>query len=194
MNKENDKKVFDNRRTIEPFDINIHGRISTGLPCCENHEWKVFSKIHNDGFLTNSLSRKSTGNQVMLDLFYAGYHKILTELTDHGCRLRKVHMSGLGIGTMIPVIFSYKNVETLNVVEISQSLIDLIGPFYESYISDGKLKIICADARRWLPEDEHYDLAFHDIWTSNKNKERIEIMRAYQDYAKKQVCWTRTWL
>ncbi len=187
------KKVFDNTSTVESFDMNVHRRISTGLPSCENHEWEVYSKPHYDGFMQNTLSCKAfPGSVIMTDGHYNGYRKFLTELTECGNDLNNVHMSGLGLGTMIPVILSYKNIKMLNVVEISKSLIDLIGPFYKQYTSDGRLKITCADARKYDMGEAHYDLAFHDIWTANDNKERIDILKKYQNNSTKQACWTRT--
>ena len=186
------KKVFDNKKIIEPFSLSIHNRVSTGLPKCENEKWRVFRGLHEDGSHINILRNKSIKNiVVMLDTHLRGYEKFLSGLTEFGKSASTVHMSGLGLGTMIPVILSYPNIKELNVVELSNSLIDLIGPFYESYISEGRLQIHCADAMEWRPEGNHYDIAFHDIWTSHCKKGNVKILKKYIDFSNRQYCWYR---
>jgi hypothetical protein len=184
-------KVFDNQNVKEKFDINIHKRIVTGIHECENDDWRVIVAHNNDGYLNNSLNYiDQEGSVFMLDRHYHGYTRFLTLLTNLGDSLQKVYMSGLGLGTMIPVILSYSNVKILNVVENNASLIDLIQPFYNKYIESGRLSISCADARS--PGDDHgyyYDLAFHDIWTSDNKDERVHMLNTYMDRSKVQVCW-----
>ena len=194
MKKHTSTTVFDNFNVTCKFDINVHKRISTGLPECENDNWKVFLRPHRFGYPCNTLvDKRVEGSLRMLDYYYWGYEKFLAYLTKFGDSISKVHMSGLGIGMMIPVILSYGNIEKLNVVEISDSLIDLIGPFYDPYISDGRLEIHCFDAREWDPNENHYDVAFHDIWSAVKKEESINILKRYMSFCDKQFCWSGSW-
>ena len=188
------KKAFDNNNISGVFDINIHSRISTGLPECENEDWKVLREFAEDGHPCNILHyKRNKGSRIMVDHYHWGYDRFLIYLTKFGNSISKIHMSGLGIGMLIPVILSHRNIEKLNVVEVSCSLIDLIEPFYESYTSSGRLKIQCFDAMKWDPDEgEHYDVAFHDIWYELNKEESISMLKRYIGFCDKQFCWCGT--
>lgn len=74
----------------------------------------------------------------------------------------RVLLNGLGMGMLLEAILSKPDVEYVRVIEVSQDLIDLVGPHFAN---DKRVEIICADAMEYTPEKgEHFDYAWHDIW------------------------------
>jgi len=76
-----------------------------------------------------------------------------------------VLINGLGMGWVVEVLFKMPQVTSITVIEISQDLIDLVGPHYKAKDKKGKLNIICADALEWKPpRGQRYGAVWHDIW------------------------------
>ena len=70
---------------------------------------------------------------------------------------------GLGLGCAVELLF-YEGMEKVTVVELSQDVIDLVGPHLKSRHGD-KLEIVCADALTWKPpKGMRYSIVWHDIW------------------------------
>jgi hypothetical protein len=78
----------------------------------------------------------------------------------HGGR---VLVNGLGLGMIVKAALTLPNVEHIDVVEIDEDVINLVGPTYD----DPRVTIHHADAyeqmKRW-PRGSKWSVAWHDIW------------------------------
>ena len=104
-----------------------------------------------------------------------------------------VIINGLGLGMILEAILSKEDVTRVRVIEISQSLIDLIGPYF---LEDDRLEIICADALEYKPaKGEKFDFAWHDIWDEISADNLPEMATLGRRYSKRicadQAMWSR---
>ena len=75
-----------------------------------------------------------------------------------------VLLNGLGLGVVLGAILGKEEVNHVTVVEISQDVVDLVGPYYLEN-ANGKLTIVVADALKWRPKlGTKFDVVWHDIW------------------------------
>lgn len=77
-----------------------------------------------------------------------------------------VLITGLGLGVIVSALLAKPDVRTITVVEIDKDVIALTGPYYAD---EPRVTIINADALKAaeMLEDEgqHFDYAWHDIWS-----------------------------
>jgi len=101
----------------------------------------------------------------------------------------RVLINGLGLGVALKAVLAKPEVEHIDVVEISQDLIDLVGPHYAC----DRLTIWCADACeiRW-PRAARWDVAWHDIWDSISPYNRPEMVRLRRKY-RRLARWQGVW-
>lgn len=103
---------------------------------------------------------------------------------------QRVLVTGLGIGMITKWLLSKPYIESVVVVELDQSLIDLMSPL----LADPKLMIVQGDALSWTPPDGvTFDVAWHDIWPtiSSDNVAEMDSMKdRYAPYVTGyQLCW-----
>lgn len=106
------------------------------------------------------------------------------ELTDHGPIIERaasardqirILVHGLGLGCVVKGLLALPHVATIDVVEIDEELIRLVGPYHVGRrirrcrdpvrSRDGRLRIHHADAftKAW-PSNARWDLVWHDVW------------------------------
>lgn len=72
----------------------------------------------------------------------------------------RVLIFGLGLGMILGPILAKEDVESVLVVELSQDVIDLVGPAWAHH----KLIIAQGDARRYWAEPGTFNVIYFDIW------------------------------
>lgn len=103
-----------------------------------------------------------------------------------------VLVNGLGVGWIIEVLLQIPQVTSITIVEISQDLIDLVGPHYQSKCN-GKLNIICADALIWKPpKGKRYNAVWHDIWNNICADNLDEMKKLHRKYGRRSD-WQGSW-
>jgi hypothetical protein len=105
----------------------------------------------------------------------------------------RVLINGLGLGMLLEGVLSKKEVTHVRVVEISQDLIDLVGPHFAS---DPRVEIICADAAEYkAPKGERFNYVWHDIWDyicSDNLSEMTRLARRYARRSDYQGFWAKS--
>jgi len=79
-------------------------------------------------------------------------------------KARRVLINGLGLGMVLKAALSFDHVERVDVVEVSDEVIKLVGPHYEQ---DQRVHIIKGDAYEatgWWPTGTRWDVGWSDIW------------------------------
>jgi spermidine synthase len=115
------------------------------------------------------------------------------EMRDHGMAVRNAYgsclINGLGLGMVLKNILLRPDVTDVTVVEISQELIDLVGPHY----ADPRLTIVCSSAFDYKPpKGKRYDMVWHDIWDdlcTDNLKEMTVLHRKYGRLCEWQGSW-----
>lgn len=102
----------------------------------------------------------------------------------------RVLINGLGLGVALKAALAKPEVEHIDVVEISQDLIDLVGPHYAC----DRLTIWCADAHgiTWV-KGTTWDVAWHDIWDDISLGNLTGMIRLHRKYRKPTTKWQRSW-
>lgn len=128
------------------------------------------------------------GNYVKLYTKNAdGWHMMMSdtpdELNDHLHILQNVRgrvlVNGLGLGCILNCLIHHEDVFRIDVVEIDQDVIDLVGPFYIRQAEKTpatKINIYHGDAStfKW-PRGRRWNYIWHDIWpTINPDNLRIK--------------------
>lgn len=122
------------------------------------------------------------------------------EYRDHMWFIHQAHgrvlIHGLGLGCSLKAILQKPNVEHVDVVEISQQVLDVIGPYFES---DPRVNLICDDAltREW-PKGMTWDVVWHDIWdvksVDDLGTTRAKLNRRFARRAGWQGGWAQEFL
>lgn len=120
------------------------------------------------------------------------------EMRDHShavyCANGKCLVAGLGIGMVLQAICKKKEVKSVDVVEISQDVIDLVSPHY-SAMFPGKINFICSSIFDFkMNKGESYDWAWFDIWDdicSNNLKEMELLARRFGRKIKWKGYWAK---
>ena len=101
-------------------------------------------------------------------------------------------INGLGLGVILKALLSKADITDITVVEISEDVIELVGP---TYLSDRRVSIINADAFEFKPpKGKRYNAVWHDIWnyiTSDNLPEMSRLHRKYGRIADYQESWCR---
>jgi len=101
----------------------------------------------------------------------------------------RVLINGLGLGMVAKAALALPNVEHVDVVELDEDVIKLVGPHYEC----DRLTIHHADAFtiEW-PSDARWDVVWHDIWLPISPDNLPEIARPKGKYAERAE-WQGAW-
>ena len=101
-------------------------------------------------------------------------------------------IAGLGIGMVLNAIALKPEVTHIDVVELSQDVIDLVAPYYEN-LYPGKITFHCASIFDWIPpKDKKYNMAWFDIWDNLCTDNLKEMATLHRKYGKKAV-WKGSW-
>ena len=171
--------------------------IKVTLPECSKGPWKI-EKFTVDRMDFHALVH---GREVPLGETYTRLMKngslvmsdTPAEMNDHWEAVFRAKGScllmGLGLGMVLKTILVKERVTDVTVVEISQNLIDLVGPHYP----DPRVTMICADALQWTPpKGKRYQMVWHDIWSGVSTDDLVTMKALRQKYVRRaewQGCW-----
>ena len=99
-------------------------------------------------------------------------------------------LNGLGIGMVLNACLRKPEVTKATVIEISQDLIDIVGPHY---LTDKRVEIICADAMNYAPpKGVRYGMVWHDIWDDICSDNLPDMHKLHRKYGKR-ADWQGSW-
>jgi len=92
-------------------------------------------------------------------------------------------INGLGLGVLLKGLLLKDDVKSIDVVEISKDVINLV---YPTYKKDKRLTVINADAFTWTPPlGSRYDFVWHDIWDDICTGNLKEMAKLHRKYGKR---------
>lgn len=101
-----------------------------------------------------------------------------------------VLINGLGLGMVLTAILAKPRVDAIEVNEISEEVIALVGPHFK----DPRVTIRQVDAFEYKPDKgKRYNAVWHDIWDcmcADNLKEMSILKRKYGRYSDWQGCWS----
>jgi len=98
-------------------------------------------------------------------------------------------LNGLGIGMILKNILKKPDVTDVTVIELSQDLIDVVGPHY----TDPRVTIICADALMYKPpKGKRYNMVWHDIWSFICSDNLEDMKKLHRKYGRR-CDWQGSW-
>jgi hypothetical protein len=104
---------------------------------------------------------------------------------------RRVLIQGLGLGMVLKVALAQPHITHIDVVEIDERVIELVGPHY----ADPRLTIYHADAyeqaKKW-PTGTHWDVAWHDIWPTMCADHLPDMAKLHRSYGRR-TGWQGSW-
>lgn len=89
-----------------------------------------------------------------------------------------VLIAGLGLGMVVRALLDKGTCEHITVVELSQDVIDLVGPSY----NDPRVEIVCCDIFKFKPK-MHYDYAWFDIWPDISGDNFPQMKKLHRKFA-----------
>lgn len=105
----------------------------------------------------------------------------------------RVLIGGLGMGLVVKALLMSPKVTHIDIIEIDQDIIDLVGPHYNK---DPRVWIKQGDIFKWNPTRfEQYDWAWYDIWNSISDGNVPEMRKLKKRFSKymsgkgEQLCW-----
>jgi hypothetical protein len=102
----------------------------------------------------------------------------------------RVLINGLGIGMVLKRILAKPEVEHVTVVEISEDVIRLVGPYFAR---DPRVTIIHADALTYSPQPgERFDAVWHDIWDDVCSDNLPDMRLLHRRYGRRTE-WQASW-
>lgn len=107
-------------------------------------------------------------------------------------KAERILINGLGIGMVLSAALSYDHVKHVDVVEIDQRIIDLVGPHY---LKDPRVRIHHADAVKQMeawPADVRWDVGWTDIW-SDICTDNLEEMKKFTDFYGSRCTFHGNW-
>jgi len=110
----------------------------------------------------------------------------------HGYQAKRVLINGLGLGMVLNAALSFGHVEHVDVVEIDERVIKLVGPYYEA---DPRVTIHHANAYaqtgRW-PTGTRWDVGWSDIWGNISTDDLVDMAKLNRSYGRRcdwHECW-----
>ncbi len=101
----------------------------------------------------------------------------------------KILILGLGIGMVPAWLSKHEDVESIDIVEINQEVIDYVGEHLVNNFP--KITIYKGDALTWNPGDRHWDCALQDFWPDAPDEKQLPIIvEKYKPFVTTQYFWT----
>lgn len=105
-------------------------------------------------------------------------------------KCKNILINGLGLGVALKAILESEIVEKVDIVEISDDVINLVKP---TFSSDSRVNIIHSDAFTYkLNKGIRYGAVWHDIWNyicADNLLEMTRLKRKYGRFCEWQGCW-----
>jgi len=97
---------------------------------------------------------------------------------------------GLGLGLIILPLLSDPSIKSIRVVELDQSLIDLVTPILKRYDHENKLSVVQGDCFKYVPEKgSKFDTVYFDIWigiSDDNYEEQKKLERGFRKYLNRE--------
>lgn len=106
-------------------------------------------------------------------------------------KAERLLVNGLGLGMVIKAALSLPHTKHIDVVEIDERVIHLVGPWYDP----NRVHIHHADAdvqRSLWPRGTKWDVAWHDVWPDGSPSHKPLMLRLMRSYVKR-VKWQGAW-
>jgi len=109
----------------------------------------------------------------------------------------EVLIAGLGLGMILHPILNKPEVTRVTVVEVLQSVIDLISPTLKPHQDSGRLRIVNASIFDWKPDVPKFSTVYFDIWPDICSDNLKEMVLLQRKYARRLMpggwmgCWSR---
>jgi hypothetical protein len=122
------------------------------------------------------------------------------EMRDHSgayfaarARGGRVLIHGLGLGMLLKAVLALENVDHVDVVEIDEDVIALVGPHLHEHELAGRLTIHHGDALtyKW-PVGTRWTVAWHDIWDTICEDNLPDMNRLHRRFGRR-VDWQGSW-
>lgn len=177
------------------------------VPVGESGEWKVerftvsdesarrsFSQYNGRGVTPGTYTRLCCNGSVIMS-------DTPSEMSDHRAPVKEakghILINGLGLGMVLLNCLIQEKVERATVVELSQDVINLVGPHYLETFGD-RLEIIHADAFEYCPpKGVRYGMVWHDIWPTISAYNHEGMKRLHHKYGRRanwQSSWCKAWV
>lgn len=186
--------------------MDLYAAMTVDLPECEQDGLKVekFTVPPND-FFNWKLGARATrpGTYTALKINGALWMSDTdAEKKDHlpalwamqSWEAKRVLINGLGLGMVLKAALAMDHVEHVDVVEIDERVINIIGPHYTK---DSRVQIHHADAyeqmSRW-PTGTRWDVGWSDIWLHASTDNLADMARLRRSYGRRtdwHDCWLR---
>lgn len=87
----------------------------------------------------------------------------------------RVLVTGLGLGCVVRGLLAHRKTSSITVIERDTAVIKLVSPHIPMSVN-----IIHADVRDWIEtNEEHYDYAWHDLWSDpDKEEPNLQVVHA----------------
>ena len=194
-----------------------HDQYKVELPEMENDSWRVERfEVSEDEARWHAMSTSFTPGSAGRGVPAGTYTKLLrkdprpngdvhnvtlvmsdtpAEIADHIGFIRKATgrllIHGLGIGMCLRAVLAKPDVEHVDVVELSQPLLDLIAPHYQ----DPRVAFHCGDALTFaFPRGTRWNVVWHDIWDDICTDNWDVMKRLHRRYGRRcdwQGSWSR---
>lgn len=113
-------------------------------------------------------------------------------LTMGSVKAERVFVNGLGLGMVLAAALSYDHVKHVDVVEVDDRVIELVGPHY---LKDPRVRIHHGDAveqmKKWGP-DERWDVGWSDIWPTI-TADNLPQMKEFADFYGERCGFHGSW-
>lgn len=104
-----------------------------------------------------------------------------------------VLVHGLGLGCALNVLLADPSV-TVDVVELSQDVIDLVAPHFQPEVDEGRLTITQGDAFLWKPpRGKKWDVVWHDIWNDLCLDNLEQMTKLHRRFGRRTLGYQGSW-
>jgi hypothetical protein len=104
---------------------------------------------------------------------------------------KRVLINGLGLGMVLAAALSFEHVEHVDVVEVDERVIELVGPHYAGPRVTCHHADAYEQAKNW-PAGVRWDVAWHDIWPDLCEDNLPLMTRLHRSYGRR-VDWQQSW-
>lgn len=107
-------------------------------------------------------------------------------------KAERVLINGLGLGMVLAAALTYDHVKHVDVVELDERVIKLVGPHY---LTDPRVNIIHSDAFQQLPrwpKGTRWDVAWSDIWPE-LSADNLPTMDTLHGFYRRRTGWHGMW-
>jgi len=186
--------------------VNLYDAMTVDLPECEQDGLKIERFTIEDNSIANfKLGARATRPGTYTGLMLNGrlwMSDTDAEKRDHmavlhairGWEAKRVLINGLGLGMVLKAALTFPHVEHVDVVEIDERVVNLVGPHYAK---DPRVHIHHADAYKQMtqwPVGTRWDVGWSDIWPdlcTDNLESMAKLRRSYGRRTNWHDCWSR---